>query len=125
MNVAVFGGFGKAPLTGLEVPDRAGALRWRRPRPDREPARRRRAPHGDRRLRRHRRAGAQAGTSVALSGLSLLGGRDVKVPPGDGPVLRVRAFAILGGVTVKAAEAEPAGPESHRRRATAKVFTKE
>ena len=44
---------------------------------------------------------------IALSGLSLFGGRDVKVPPGDGPTIRVRAFAIFGGVTIQSSGAPP------------------
>jgi hypothetical protein len=40
------------------------------------------------------------GARVALSGISLFGGRDVKVEPGDGPEIRVRAVAVLGGVSV-------------------------
>ena len=40
-----------------------------------------------------------------MSGLSLFGGREVKVPPGDGPTIRIRAFAILGGVTIRPSEA--------------------
>jgi hypothetical protein len=41
------------------------------------------------------------GTRVSMSGVSILGGREVKVTPGNGPELRVRAVAILGGVEVK------------------------
>lgn len=42
-----------------------------------------------------------AGSRVTLSGLSLFGGRDVKVSPGDGPEIRLRAVAVLGGIEVK------------------------
>jgi len=48
------------------------------------------------------------GTSVALSGLSLLGGRTVDVREGDGPRIKLKAIAILGGVAVK--EREAGGP---------------
>jgi hypothetical protein len=41
------------------------------------------------------------GTRVSLGGLSVLGGRSVKVEPGDGPKLRIGATAILGGIEVK------------------------
>lgn len=44
------------------------------------------------------------GTRVSLRGVSLLGGRDVKVKAGDGPTIQVRAYAVLGGVAVKSAE---------------------
>ena len=101
MNVAVFGGFGKAPLARAGSQTRAGVLGGG----DLDLTASR--PADDARLTAIAVFGGidvrvPAGTSVALSGLSLLGGRDVKVPPGDGPVLRVRAFAVLGGVTVKA-----------------------
>ncbi len=105
MNVAVFGGFGKAPLapgwkhqTALALFG-GGDLDLTASRPGDDARLTAIAVFGGIDVR------VPAGTSVALSGLSLLGGRDVKVPPGDGPVLRVRAFAVLGGVTVKAAEA--------------------
>nr|MDT0666223.1 hypothetical protein [Micromonospora sp. DSM 115978] len=45
------------------------------------------------------------GVDVHVSGLSLMGGREVKVadgPPTPGfPVVHVRAFAVMGGITVK------------------------
>jgi hypothetical protein len=45
------------------------------------------------------------GIEVDVSGLSLMGGRDVRVadvPPRPGtPVIRVRALSLMGGVTVK------------------------
>jgi hypothetical protein len=41
------------------------------------------------------------GSRVTMSGLSLLGSREVKVTPGDGPEVHVNAFAVLGGVEVK------------------------
>lgn len=41
------------------------------------------------------------GSRVSMSGLSLFGGRSVKVEPADGPRIHVRAIAILGGVEVK------------------------
>jgi len=44
------------------------------------------------------------GTQVTVSGFSLLGGRDVTVEPGDGPSVRVRAYAVLGGIDVKPPE---------------------
>jgi hypothetical protein len=50
------------------------------------------------------------GTRVALSGFSLLGGREVKVTQsGDGPEIRMNLWAFLGGIEVKeTAEAAPA-----------------
>jgi hypothetical protein len=45
-----------------------------------------------------------AGTRVELSGFSVLGRRRVEVAPqDDGPVLRVRAFTVVGGVHVHSA----------------------
>ncbi len=41
------------------------------------------------------------GTSVAMSGLGLFGGRTVKVTGSGGPSIRLRAYAIFGGVEVK------------------------
>jgi hypothetical protein len=108
MNVAVFGGFSKAPF----------APGWRRQTAlaflgggelDLGAA----TPADDARLTAIAVLGGidvrvPPGSRVALSGLSLLGGRDVKVPPGDGPTIRVRAFAILGGVSIQPSEA-PSG----------------
>jgi hypothetical protein len=42
-----------------------------------------------------------AGTRVFLSGASILGGRSVNVREGDGPVIRVNALALLGGIDVR------------------------
>ncbi len=105
MNVALFGGFGKTPL----------APGWRRQTAlallgggdlDLGAA----TPADDARLTAIAILGGidvrvPPGTRIALSGLSLFGGRDVEVPPGDGPTIRIRAFAIFGGVTVKPTEA--------------------
>ena len=44
------------------------------------------------------------GGRVSLSGLSLFGGRQLELEPGDGPLIRIRAYALFGGVNVKAAE---------------------
>jgi hypothetical protein len=105
MNVAVFGGFGKAPfepgwrrqtalaLLGGGDLDLGAAT-----------------PADDARLTAIAIFGGidvrvPAGTQIALSGLSLFGGRDVKVPPGDGPTIRIRAFAVFGGVTIQPPEA--------------------
>jgi hypothetical protein len=41
------------------------------------------------------------GTRVTMSGLSLLGGREARVTPGDGPEPHLTAVAILGGVQMK------------------------
>ena len=43
-----------------------------------------------------------------MSGLSLLGGRDVEVEPGDGPTIRIRAVAVLAGVSVATRSAQAA-----------------
>jgi hypothetical protein len=108
MNVAVFGGFSKAPF----------APGWRRQTAlallgggelDLGAA----TPADDARLTAIAVLGGidvrvPPDARVELSGLSLFGGRDVKVPPGDGPTIRVRAFAILGGVSIQPSEA-PAG----------------
>jgi hypothetical protein len=106
MNVAVFGGFGKAPFTPGWKRQTALAI-FGGGDLDLTAA----APADDARLTAIAVFGGidvrvPAGTRVALSGLSLLGGRDVKVPPGDGPLVRVRAFAVLGGVSVKSADAD-------------------
>jgi hypothetical protein len=105
MNVALFGGFAKTPL----------APGWRRQTAlaflgggdlDLGPA----TPADDARLTAIAILGGidvrvPPGARIALSGLSLFGGRDVEVPPGDGPTIRIRAFAIFGGVTIKPSEA--------------------
>ena len=49
-----------------------------------------------------------AGSRVTTSGLSLFGGRRVRVKSGDGPALHVRAAAVFGGVDV--VEAAQGGP---------------
>ena len=41
------------------------------------------------------------GWSVSMSGISLLGGRSVDVQEGDGPRIRLNAYAIFGGIEVK------------------------
>ena len=104
MNVALFGGFGKTPLApgwrretaiallGGGDLDLAGAT-----------------PADDARLTAIAVFGGidvrvPQGARIAMSGLSLLGGREVKVPPGDGPTIRIRAFAMFGGVTVQPSE---------------------
>ena len=40
------------------------------------------------------------GSHVALSGFTLLGGRQVEVAPGDGPQVAIRAYTLLGGIKV-------------------------
>jgi hypothetical protein len=40
------------------------------------------------------------GSRIHMSGFSFLGGRSVKVQPGDGPKIHVRAFTLLGGLEV-------------------------
>jgi len=42
-----------------------------------------------------------AGTRVSMSGASILGGRTVNVSEGDGPAIRLRAIAVLGGIEVR------------------------
>jgi hypothetical protein len=108
MNVAVFGGFGKAPL----------APGWRR-----ETALAllgggdldlgATAPAEGARLTAIAVFGGvdvrvPPGTRIAMSGLSLFGGREVKMPAGDGPTIRVRAVAVFGGVTIRPSEASAA-----------------
>ncbi len=41
------------------------------------------------------------GSRLTVSGFSLLGGREIKVEPGEGPAMRMRLIAVLGGVEVK------------------------
>jgi hypothetical protein len=108
MNVALFGGFGKAPAppgwrrqTALAVLG-GGDLDLAATEPAEGACLTAIAILGGIDVR------VPDGAQVALSGLSLLGGRDVKVPPGDGPTIRVRAFAVLGGVSIRPAEAPPA-----------------
>ena len=39
---------------------------------------------------------------VELSGFALMGGNDNRVPPGgDGPLIRVRAWSLMGGIDVR------------------------
>ena len=100
MNVAIFGGFGKAPPPPGWKHESALAVLG-----GGELDLTRAAPADDARLTAVAFLGGidvrvPAGTRVAMSGLSLVGGREVKVEPGDGPTIRVRAIAVLGGVTV-------------------------
>lgn len=48
---------------------------------------------------------APPGMPIALSGFSLLGGKSDERPPGaevaGGPPVRVRAYAVFGGVKIK------------------------
>jgi hypothetical protein len=110
MNVALFGGFGKAPF----------APGWRRETAiallgggdlDLGAV----APAADARLTAIAGFGGidvrvPRGSRVAMSGLSLFGGREVKVPPGDGPTIRVRAIAVFGGVTIRPSESPALSP---------------
>lgn len=41
------------------------------------------------------------GTQVTMGGFSLFGSRVVKVTPGDGPAMRVRAVVFFGSVEVR------------------------
>jgi hypothetical protein len=50
-----------------------------------------------------------AGTRVSMSGFSLFGGRSVNVREGDGPLIRMRLFAVFAGIEVK--EYDPAAAE--------------
>jgi hypothetical protein len=51
------------------------------------------------------------GARVELSGFSLMGGNDNLVPPGgDGPLIRVRAWSLMGGIDVRS------GPRRRERR---------
>ena len=101
MNLALFGGFGKAPPAPGWRRDTAVAVLG-----GGDLDLTRAAPAEGARLTVFALLGGvdvfvPEGAQVALSGISLLGGREVKVEPGDGPVIRVRAVAILGGVAVK------------------------
>lgn len=49
-----------------------------------------------------------AGTRLAVGGLTLFGGRDVRVRPGEGPDLSIRAFWLFGDVSV--VEGRPGRP---------------
>ena len=48
-------------------------------------------------------------TPVTMSGFSLFGSRVVKVAPGDGPEMPVRAFAFVGSVEVRPPETAEVG----------------
>lgn len=48
------------------------------------------------------------GSRISMSGLSLFGGREVTVEPNGGPEIAIRGIAILGGIDVKAGPAPPA-----------------
>ena len=100
MNMALFGGFAKAPPAPGWKRETAVAILG-----GGELDLTRSAPGEDARLTAIALLGGidvrvPEGARVAMSGLSLLGGREVKVVPGDGPVIRIRAIAILGGVAV-------------------------
>ncbi len=41
------------------------------------------------------------GTRVSMSGASVLGGRSVKVQPGEGPEIAMKLVAVFGGIEVK------------------------
>ncbi len=41
------------------------------------------------------------GAKVTMSGFSLFGGREVTVPAGDGPAVKIRAVAVFGSVKVR------------------------
>jgi hypothetical protein len=58
-----------------------------------------------------------SGSRVTASGLSLFGGRRVKVRQGDGPALHVRAAAVFGSVDVVEAPhaQQPEAPPSEER----------
>ena len=43
------------------------------------------------------------GSRVSMSGLSFLGGREVTVDPDGGPEIAIKGIAILGGIEVKSA----------------------
>jgi hypothetical protein len=53
-----------------------------------------------------------AGMRVEVSRIALMGGTHVRLgdemPPADAPLLRVRALALMGGVTVRGGAGEPA-----------------
>jgi hypothetical protein len=53
------------------------------------------------------------GVAVQLSGFAFMGGRDVRTepPPAGAPVVRVQAYALMGGVEVKHGQERPAGPQ--------------
>src|SRR5262245_54174366 len=107
MNVAIFGGFGKTPLvpgwrrqTALALLG-GGDLDLSASPPGENASLTAIAILGGIDVR------VPAGTRIALSGLSLFGGRDVKVAPGDGPTIKVRAFAVFGGVTIQPSDPPP------------------
>jgi len=45
------------------------------------------------------------GAQVDDGGFSLFGGRTIAVHPGDGPVVRLRSYTLLGGIRVESAKA--------------------
>jgi len=108
MNLAVFGGFGKAPPPGGWRRSTAIAVLG-----GGELDLTRAVPGDGARLTAIAFLGGidvrvPEGSRVSLTGLSLFGGRDVKVEPGDGPEIHVRAVAVLGGVSVATRSAKEA-----------------
>jgi hypothetical protein len=85
VNVAVFGGFDRRPLAaGWKRETLIGVLGG-----------------GTVDLTEAPPEGTGVLTAVALLGLGLFGGRTVKVTGSGGPAIRLRAYAIFGGVEVR------------------------
>jgi hypothetical protein len=102
MNLAVLGGFGKKPFApGWKKETAAAVLGGGEIDLTSSPP----APEGAHLTAVAVLGGIQVrvppGTRVSLSGLSFLGGREVTVEPNGGPEIAIRGIAILGGIEVK------------------------
>jgi hypothetical protein len=101
VNIAIFGGFEKRPFgTGWSKETLVAVLGGGEVDLTASP------PEGEGKLRAVAFLGGieilvPPGTEVSLSGLSLFGGRSVKVSEGGGPKIKLNAIAIFGGIEVK------------------------
>jgi hypothetical protein len=102
MNLAVLGGFGKKPFApGWKKETAAAVLGGGEIDLTSSPP----APDGGHLTAVALLGGIDVrvppGSRVSMSGLSFLGGREVTVEPNGGPEIAIRGIAILGGIEVK------------------------